>query len=277
VGSESSNCDSSREVREMATNQEIIRAALALDLSYLAQSLSDKLPSVDIVELLEEYKKFLAIKVIAKDATAPIHLSPSALIDQVWHQHLLHTAQYRAACSALGVFIDHDPEGALSSDSVRKNRLLLATTHYSIIFNQPAPVKFWGLEYEPDKAAESNMKGRGGQKKRNGSNSSKAGSACPAQTSAGREGLGGQGQTRYGGERDMRLTVRSMTGDHAVVCKPSDLVKNLKARISDKIGIPLGQQRLVFAGKELEDGRALRDYSIQDGCCLLLVLRLVGC
>lgn len=164
--SESSNCDSSREVREMATSQEIIRAALALDLSYLVQSLSDKLPSVDIAELLEEYKKFLAIKVIAKDATAPIHLSPSALIDQVWHQHLLHTAQYRAACSALGVFIDHDPEGALSSDSVRKNRLLLATTHYSIIFNQPAPVKFWGLEYEPDMDAETNMKEGGGQKKR---------------------------------------------------------------------------------------------------------------
>ena len=46
-------------------------------------------------ELLEEYKRFLVVKGVAKDTAAPIQLSPSALIEQVWHQHLLHTAQYR--------------------------------------------------------------------------------------------------------------------------------------------------------------------------------------
>jgi len=145
----------------MTANDQIIRTALEMDISYLLQNLSEKLPPVNISELLEEYKKFLAIKVIAKDASAPIHLSPSALVEQVWHLHLLHTAEYRAACSSLGVFIDHDPRGAPSSDSERVKRLLLTTTHYSIIFNHPAPVEYWGLEYELAKtgaAVNRNMK-----------------------------------------------------------------------------------------------------------------------
>jgi len=268
----------------MATNQEIIRAALALDLSYLVQNLSDKLPSVNIPQLLEEYKKFLAIKVIARDATDPTHLSPSALIEQVWHLHLLHTAQYRAACSTLGVFIDHHPDDALASHSVRKNRLLLATTHYSIIFTQPAPVMYWGLKYEPAEAGESNMKGgsssnkeRGGQEKRNVCNSSKEVSAGLAPTPARREGLRGQRQTRYGGERDMTLTVRTMMKSFSVVCKSSDVVKNLKARIKAKSGVPVDQQKLIFGGEELDDRRALFSYNLQDGSRVHLILRLCGC
>ena len=61
----------------------------------MVKNLSKKLPSINIQELLEEYKRFLVIKGVAKDTAAPIQLSPSALIEQVWHQHLLHTAKYR--------------------------------------------------------------------------------------------------------------------------------------------------------------------------------------
>eukprot|EP00092_Neocalanus_flemingeri_P092169 GFUD01116975.1.p1 GENE.GFUD01116975.1~~GFUD01116975.1.p1 ORF type:complete len:231 (-),score=54.97 GFUD01116975.1:50-742(-) len=222
----------------MPAHQFIITAALNLDLTFLEAFLSASLPSVNIPQLLLEYKKFLAIKAISKDTSVPALLSPSALIDQAWHAHLLHTAQYRAACSTLGGSIDHSPAGAEDSDLAREKRLQLTKAFYSTVFHQVPPSQFWQMKFLPNLTVVKNE-------------------AVNENITVLTIG--------YGGEK------------YNIACDPNMKVKRFKEKIFEASGMPLTVQRLIYCGKQLENGRCLSDYNIGDGSTVHIHKRLLGC
>lgn len=64
---------------------------------------------------------------------------------------------------------------------------------------------------------------------------------------------------------------------YGVTIGASNTVDQLKSLIHARLGIPADQQRLIFAGRQLEDGRTMSDYNIFKGKTVDMVLRLRGC
>lgn len=85
-----------------------------------------------------EYRRFLLIASLAPNAV------PSRDVDQVWHEHILHTRSYQDMCSAIGVALHHDPSAGGDADEERLARGYRETLDlYERIFAGPPPEEFW--------------------------------------------------------------------------------------------------------------------------------------
>jgi hypothetical protein len=75
----------------------------------------------------------------------------------------------------------------------------------------------------------------------------------------------------------MQIFIRTLSGKTILLnVDIEDTIDIIKQKNQDKEGVIRSQQRLIFAGKQLENFRTLHDYTIDNNCTLQLVLRMLG-
>ena len=163
---------------------------------------------------------FLTLKVLAMDTDATL-LSPSGPIDDMWHKVVLDTKLYREICDAIlpewapsPRMLDHNPQAPLGH--VARYQRTLDT--YAEVFGEEAPSKWWPAVWELQP------------------------------------------------EPTIEIFVQTIIGKTCTWKRthPSATVDVLKRKIQVWVGIPPDQQRMIFNGTELEDGRTLRDYDVKE-------------
>ena len=247
---------------------------------YAEEELEEEHANKAIIEL----SRFLTLKVLDMDLNAK-KLSPSGIVETAWRCFMLLPKLYYQFCDKMlpskvvaPRIIDHDSLGADDEDG-DEDRNMHTLQRYKEVFGVHPPSFFWDDKEEDDDGDYDEM-GDGNVHKRprldkkeekiNHCASSKPSCNCredPRLLTASIEGITSQ------------IFVKTLTGKTVTfnVDLSNATVEQVKAQVHIQEGIPCNLQPIFFAGRQLENGRTLSYYNIQQHSTLHLVLSLCGC
>ena len=247
-------------------------------------------------EAVIELCRFLTLKALDLDLDAS-KLSPSGLVDVVWHCFLLTQPLYNQFCDKIlpsrvahpNRVIGHNPLGAEDED--RDNRYTHTLQRYKEVFGIEPPSFYWeddegesGEEDEDDDEEEEGADGNVRKRARlDESDKPTNPHACPKPSCNCKYDPQWDSKTGYIEGVTSQIFVKGLTGKTLTynVDLPNCTVIEMKAQIHARENISCGHQRLIYAGKQLgfhdEYDRTLSSYNVQKESTLHLVLPLCGC
>ena len=244
-----------------------------------------------------ELSRFLTLKALDLDLDAT-KLSPSGLVDKAWHCLLQLPVLYYKFCDKIlpskvkaPRIIDHNPLGAEDED--RDDRYTHTLQRYKEVFGIEPPSFFWeddeeepgndeeedvnDVEDEEEEGTDANVR------KRARLDESDEAFEIPVHEPYCNCEYDPQNvldsNTGYIEGVTSQIYVKHLTGDRTRynVNLSHCTVEEFKAQIHSKEGLPCQNQRLIYEGRQLDDGRTLSYYNLQNMSTVHVVLRMVGC
>lgn len=215
-----------------------------VNLFYLKQSLV-KRGFDNHSQLLEEYYKFLYLMSLKKDSY--VIMSPSPLIDEVWHLHMLYPSDYKDHSLVLTsnqFIIQHNPDGEFDPDHVRFAKRQNLVNLYRTTFKQEPPISVWRQDQYKNKTT-------------------------PQSSSS----------TSSTNNNELTLYIKGICNSKIweITCSSNESILDIKKKVGHITNYPVEQIRLIFYGKQLVDDKTVNDYNIQTLSTIHLTLSLKGC
>eukprot|EP01063_Lacrimia_lanifica_P001424 TRINITY_DN10729_c0_g1_i2.p2 TRINITY_DN10729_c0_g1~~TRINITY_DN10729_c0_g1_i2.p2 ORF type:complete len:343 (+),score=120.00 TRINITY_DN10729_c0_g1_i2:73-1029(+) len=222
-------------------------------------------------ELHDEYKRFIALKMLFGDQTLPLKLSPPPRIAEVWRAHLLHNVHYNEWClDAVGWVVPHDPAATRDPEPEQLERTLRAKRCYRLVYETEPVHTAWEchgpgmVRQEPGRNAILVYPGReGGGDPRTPPRRSRPASPDTARSPSPSHAA------------PIPVVVKMHTGKCLTVeVRPGDTVRRVMDAVEARERVPVSDQRLVYNGEHLYPGRPLHEYGIRRNAVLHLSLHL---
>jgi len=245
---------------------------------------------------LNAYVEFMVVKALAQDTGSEGHggsrLAASSEVEDLWRTHLLCTEKYSSFMESINKvnpfvdFVHFDPHWVLESEEAREMRTESTRKAYSKLFGKPCG---WLNDNEPYQMNYKNQKDKGysvfeaiAQKVRGTRSTSRSNlpaankiqksfnpsarnqaTLSPTPKNSKKNLVASRSDTA----KEIEIRVVSTTANKTtfLTINPADTVHNVKELLQNQEGTPVEQQRLLFAGYELEDHLTAADYGMQNG------------